>query len=362
MSVELVLFSSNSRPEYMQDNLRILAYPSGHIMHYRYRSKWVDQKLLNDLMNNNKRKQLQGKEVLIITIGNSRSSSEKASWEFYPIRKGKIVDIHEKNGVVHVYFQLSDKLIDYDKSVQTALTISLRTSFSSYATYFQSLNKTIQNILLGLKEKPLERQWGNLVDILSNDPDFKDVLFYRFELLPADNPENQVINPITHNQTSLKSKYKVQCSKEYILKVYLWKDPDAHLENDSYLQIESLSPQVIVMPSRIPIWLIADEKNVLIRIRNCSRENLTQLIIKGENTTAAYIDDIFLHLSPKWCNKEEVLLIKFAIGLLLSSGAIGAFAESCSIPLQPRAWATFILALVGVFLSTTAIGKLSSQD
>jgi len=307
---------------------------------------------------NNKRKQLQGKEVLIITIGNSSPSSNKASWEFYPIRKGNIVDIYEKNGVVHVYFQLSDKLIDSDESVQANLTTSLRTSFSSYATYFQSLNKTVQNILLGLKEKPLEKQWGKLVDMLSNDPDFKDVLFYRFELLQADDQKNQVINPTIHNQKSLKSKYKVQCSKEYILKVYLWKNPNTHLENDRYLLIKSSSPYVVVMPSKIPIWLIADEKNILIRIPSCARENLAQLSIEGENIITAYIDDIILHLEPRRRENEVTLLCIFAIGLILSSGAFGALIQELSLSSKTAVLA--FLSLFGAGISMWAIARLSS--
>ncbi len=363
MNVDIVLFSSNYRPEYMQDNLRILAYPSGHIMHYRYRTKWVDKALLSDLENEDKRKGLRGKDVLIITIGNSMPSSNRNSWQFYPIRKGSIVDIYEKNGVVHVYFQLSDKLVGYDINTQINLTSNLRSSFSSYATYFTSLSKVVQNIIsTNLEEKPLEEQWDQLVDILSNDPDFREVLFYRFEILSTHNQETQIIKPTIHDRISLKSEYKVSCSEEYILKIYIRENANTTIKSDSKLIVESTTSNIIIMPSKIPIWLIADEKNILLKIRTCAKYNLAQIIIKGDNIVTAYIDDIFLHLQPKLFNREELLLTMFAVGLLLSSGAIGIFAQVFPLSLKLGAWTAFVLTLFGILLSTIAIAKLSSQN
>jgi len=76
------LFSSDERPAYKEDNLKILCYPAGYIIHFRYDEKYVQTDLnFNSLID---------KEAVLVIVGRS------APPLLFPARKAfiKKVSVH----------------------------------------------------------------------------------------------------------------------------------------------------------------------------------------------------------------------------------------------------------------------------
>lgn len=98
-------FSSDSRELYKADIYRALALPRGHILHFRYKKKYVDSNLSNSPDS------LKDKEVAIFFMhGNSLEENASFQSSLFPIRKGTITESNysDDTGVFHVYFSLGD--------------------------------------------------------------------------------------------------------------------------------------------------------------------------------------------------------------------------------------------------------------
>ena len=94
-------FSSDSRPLYQADIYRVLSLPEGHIMHFRYKKRWVDDNLLLPKF------ELKNKDVAIFyTHGNNGNAESEQS--HISIRRAKIAhtEISSETDVFHVYMKL----------------------------------------------------------------------------------------------------------------------------------------------------------------------------------------------------------------------------------------------------------------
>ncbi|WP_351124934.1 hypothetical protein [Shewanella sp. T24-MNA-CIBAN-0130] len=102
MNEMICAFSSDSRELYKADIYRTVNLPDAHIVHFRYKRKYVEEAVLIAP------EAQYGKEVLIFfTVGNSLDSVSNCV-ENVPIRKAKIVNIQIDNDtdVCHIYMQL----------------------------------------------------------------------------------------------------------------------------------------------------------------------------------------------------------------------------------------------------------------
>ncbi|TKF32237.1 hypothetical protein [Enterovibrio norvegicus] len=99
-------FSSDSRELYKADVFRSINLPKGHVVHFRYKGKYVEDELLRKDV-----KWWEGKEaVIFFTKGNSLEKSDSKP-ENIAIRKATIVSFSydlEKTDVCHLYMKLSD--------------------------------------------------------------------------------------------------------------------------------------------------------------------------------------------------------------------------------------------------------------
>ncbi|HJR73055.1 MAG TPA: hypothetical protein VJ806_05385 [Luteimonas sp.] len=96
-------FSSDHRPLYKGDIYRTLAFPVGHILHFRYKTKYVDANLRAPNAN------LREKKVVIFYV---HGNNAEAPGELFhvSIRQAKIVDhyVSTDTDVFHVYMQLGE--------------------------------------------------------------------------------------------------------------------------------------------------------------------------------------------------------------------------------------------------------------
>lgn len=94
-------FSSDSRALYQADIYRVLSLPEGHIMHFRYKKRWVDDNLL---LPNSKPKKMD--VAIFYTHGNNGDLNSEQS--HIPVRRAKIThtEISNETDVFHVYMRL----------------------------------------------------------------------------------------------------------------------------------------------------------------------------------------------------------------------------------------------------------------
>jgi hypothetical protein len=116
----LYLVSSNATKEYIMDILEALSMPFGSVQHFRYRLKWIDKELRNEipLEGNSLTGKLKNRRVVICYLYQEKRDSE---WEWiaaYPIRSGILMDAYKTGDsdgdVSHFYFKV-DNYISYDK-------------------------------------------------------------------------------------------------------------------------------------------------------------------------------------------------------------------------------------------------------
>jgi hypothetical protein len=97
-------FSSDSRELYKADIYRVLALPKNHIVHFRYKKKYVDDNLLNNPRN------LNGQKVAIFfTHGNDLESPSK-TFLHVSVRWASITiaELSSETDVFHIYMKLGD--------------------------------------------------------------------------------------------------------------------------------------------------------------------------------------------------------------------------------------------------------------
>lgn len=121
----LYLFSSNVRLQYFTDCLRALMLPRGSVLHFRYLKQHVDPSVWTRITDSPS--WLIGKSVLVLYLFQEPIDDNK--WRpmaFYPMRKGKVVDVDYAGASVHLYFELENfpnqqNLSDVNSAAETAL-------------------------------------------------------------------------------------------------------------------------------------------------------------------------------------------------------------------------------------------------
>lgn len=145
MKEMICAFSSDSRSLYEADIYRVVNLPSDHVVHFRYKKKYVEDALLG------KNFQHYGKEVLIVyTAGNAIDLDNKdKTIKNLSIRKASIVDfqIDSETEVCHVYMKLGG-------FVNASISEDNESSVSPP-------NKFLANLKL---ENLTERTWKDCID------------------------------------------------------------------------------------------------------------------------------------------------------------------------------------------------------
>jgi len=96
-------FSSDRRDLYKADIYRVLALPKGHIIHFRYKKKYIDENLLDKMY------ELDGQKVAIFfTHGNEDNNSKDLTHTSIRTATVKHYEFSEVTDVFHVYLQLDE--------------------------------------------------------------------------------------------------------------------------------------------------------------------------------------------------------------------------------------------------------------
>jgi hypothetical protein len=150
-------FSSDSRTLYQADIYRVLALPKDHIIHFRYKKKWVDDNLLlqKDKLKNQK-------VAIFYTHGNATDNEENNEQRHISVRSATITHtgISDETNVFHVYMKLDNFC---NVSVDTGNSLEKQPS----TKYFSMLDCT---------EKDSENNWE--ARVLAVKDYFPDITYF----------------------------------------------------------------------------------------------------------------------------------------------------------------------------------------
>lgn len=103
------VYSSDYRKLYKKDVYNVLSYPTGFVMHFRYRLKWVSDDLRKNLP-------IEGNEVVMIAAIIINDDHEDIKFKFMPFRRGKVISIIKDGDTLHIYYELLKEWVLYDDS------------------------------------------------------------------------------------------------------------------------------------------------------------------------------------------------------------------------------------------------------
>ncbi len=139
----LCAFSSNYRPLYIGDLYKVLSMPSGYIVHFRYKKKYIESKILK------KHKKYIGKETIIFFTDTDKKTNEAKN---HSVRMAKLKFFEHINetDLVHIYLELKNF---------ADVTIAQNTDTSKLPTdlFFSELNCSFSN---------KNQSWKNKIDQL----------------------------------------------------------------------------------------------------------------------------------------------------------------------------------------------------
>lgn len=146
-------FSSDSRELYKADIYRVLALPTGHVVHFRYKKKYIDDNLLQP------NAKLKSKKVAIFFTHGNNLDEQNNSFQHISIRWATIThtEISNETDVFHVYMKLDsfcNVSIDSGNSQEkqpgtkffSKLTCTERTNENNWQSRVRKVNGLFPNI------------------------------------------------------------------------------------------------------------------------------------------------------------------------------------------------------------------------
>jgi hypothetical protein len=230
---KICFFSSDSRPLYKKDVFRVMALPSGYLIHFRYQFKYVDLDIvkLDSYINQ--------KCMLFFSSGNSLENPNKLV--NISLRGGVLEDIkkNDDTGLIHFYLKLND--------------------YKEFVIGPDQVNKLPPNKFVSEIEGTDGRlkQWHEIISDIKGS--FENQLMYKFNFTKNDSTEEIV--PII-NKTESESYYKFEDESSYSLNIafYDTSNPNENIyqsikfdQNGELLKINA--------PSIIEIGALKDNKS-----------------------------------------------------------------------------------------------------
>lgn len=209
-------FSSDSRELYKADIYRVLALPKNHIIHFRYKTKYVDDNLLQ-----NPKALKKQKVAIFFTHGNNLGSSKNTT-QHLSIRWATITntEISSETDVFHVYMSLDDFCnvkIDSGNSVEK----------TPPTNFFSKLNCTEMN---------KENNWQSRILLIKDF--FPPITFFHLKGIRSGWRDK-----IIHYQNGKKScNYNLNHGDRYIIKLAV-SNPDT---SDTKIEISDSSQEVTI--------------------------------------------------------------------------------------------------------------------
>lgn len=193
MEKVLCAFSSNYRPLYIGDIYKVLSMPDGYIVHFRYKKKYIESKILKN------QKKYIGKDVVIFFTDTNRETNEAKNYSVR-LAKLKLIENTYETELVHIYLELK-KFVD--------VTIAPDTEISELPTnkFFSELNCTFSN---------KSQSWKNKIDQLKDF--FPNLSFFYLKNIKGTFGCKQKIKSRRDNKSSY---YNLTHGNKYLLDISL---------------------------------------------------------------------------------------------------------------------------------------------
>lgn len=313
----IYLFSSTFRSLYKLDIYNTLAYPSGFVMHFRYRDKWIDDEIKNICVDN-----LLGKEVIVVSVLDL-SFEEKV--EFFPLRKGKIISSEWDGSTLHIYLELLEEWIDYKNKINVYDEL-----IKNMNNVPKDLNdKTGAKFVVSGRKNDLKfskdiKSWEYIVEQLANKEPFKKGLFYKLNRI-YDTSSNENAN-IDKLGNELEKCFVLKGGNRYTAEfsINFGKEPPIKAENDLF-KVEG--GDLLKIPlNEEKLGFMVDLKKFSLFPKKSISDSITFMNVKIEGSNSQ-IEGPILNIPIKIKRSFKVFLVGFAIfvGLILVSGILTNF-------------------------------------
>lgn len=265
----IYLFSSSIRYLYKLDVYNVLSYPDGFVMHFRYRKKWVNNKVWNS---NN----LEGKEVLVIALVFLENELE-----FFPIRRAKLIRTEKDGDVLHVYFELLAEWVDYRNG---------NNDYDAQIKEMEDRPKIVQQRLEGdfisfgyndeINFSAKSEAWKSIVEKIGNKGPFKNGIFYRFTRIYEAQSENNIA---VNKFDKLTRGFILKGGKRYVIdfSFNFGKEPPENAENVLFkIEAEDL---LRFLSKETKLGFIVDKKKFNILPQKTLSDVFTNIVTKIED-------------------------------------------------------------------------------
>jgi hypothetical protein len=293
----ICFFSSDSRPLYKKDVFRVMALPSGYIVHFRYQFIHVDlDKLKLDSYINKKC-------MLFFSSGNNLENSIKIF--NMSLREGIIEDIkkNDDTGLIHFYLKLGD--------------------YRDFVIGPNQLDKLPKNKFAAEIEgsEGEIKQWHEIVSNIKGS--FRDQLMYKINF--TKNNSSQEITPV-FNKTESQSYYQLEDESSYALNIAFYDTSDPSENKYQSIKIEQDGELLkINAPSIIEVGALRDNKSFNVYTNSLNSNNsFTYLDINSNNKDSINSDDERYNVEIQiQINKNKNRSLKFAFFSILAILSVG---------------------------------------
>ncbi|RKX91508.1 MAG: hypothetical protein DRP84_11515 [Spirochaetes bacterium] len=335
------LFSSSYRERYRQDNINVLAYPSGFIMHFRYDRKGVDDKLLNDIDS------LKGKEAIIVIV-DSEKGNKGVFPKFYPVRKAKIIKAELSGSVLHLYFELLPDWIDHTEIDYDSLIKSLKERPKEGKEYLSGKFIVMDQLVQPIEFSPRTEAWESIIKKISVLESYKRTLFFKLDAVREVSQDKELKIGNIDKHVEILRGYVIRSGGKYVLEISLYLGNDLSVVGKDKIVIRTDEKIFYpVIPKEISINFRVDKQIIYIPTKQVFFDNLTYLIIELEKK---YLSGpkIIIPLKVKYNRiKFGLSFLIFFAGLIFTGGVI---------PLSGTT--SIIIKVIGSFMSTATIAWL----
>ncbi|WP_299839913.1 hypothetical protein [uncultured Tenacibaculum sp.] len=241
MKTLICSYSSDSRTLYKADIYKVLSMPKGFIIHFRYKLKYVEELISNDI------KTFLNQDVIIFYTITKNVEKETN----IPIRKAKLVrvDISEDTGLFHAYMELED-----------FVNVELKEEKPTDKFFVNSDLKIINQ----------DNKWFDKIEKVKNS--FGDMLFYYIKDITT--YKGKTIKATQRNDRK-SSTFKLKHGEKYFIELAIGNPK----ETDSKLKFESSSDDITAnIPNPMEITAQYDDKSIPIYIKTLDVSNASSFI------------------------------------------------------------------------------------
>ena len=177
----LVLFSSNARPRYVQDILNTLALPEGAVYRFRYDYNLIGEEFRSPtfcaMLNN------QQALLVFVEQPKDRNATTDGKIRFFPYRRVVVRDIKPDGRVLLVEFELG-KYVDWRsgaKQIQAYHDIikSLPDNNRPVKIYAANSSVDLDSLIPSVSAENSTQSWQGFIEATKTVPDFANALFFR---------------------------------------------------------------------------------------------------------------------------------------------------------------------------------------